>query len=84
MFLARCVAAGVNDNAAAKAYQQAMFQQSQPAAMLYSEDVKGDYERIKARDAEFTMAPTEVPGATIAKLNDTCGNLIQITQLARW
>jgi hypothetical protein len=22
--------------------------------------------------------------ATIAKLNDTCGNLIQITQLARW
>jgi hypothetical protein len=25
-----------------------------------------------------------VPGATIAKLNDTCGNLFQITQLARW
>jgi hypothetical protein len=25
-----------------------------------------------------------VPGATIARLNDTCGNLIQITQLARW
>jgi hypothetical protein len=30
------------------------------------------------------MPPTEVPGATIAKLNDTCGNLIQINQLARW
>jgi len=30
------------------------------------------------------MVPTEVPGETIAKLNDTCGNLIQITQLARW
>jgi hypothetical protein len=25
-----------------------------------------------------------VTGSTIAKLNDTCGNLIQITQLARW
>jgi predicted enzyme related to lactoylglutathione lyase len=74
----------LNDNPAARAYQQAMFQQGQPAAMFFSDDVKGDYERIKARGAEFTMPPTEVPGATIAKLNDTCGNLIQITQLARW
>ena len=74
----------LNDNPAAKAYQQALFQQGQHAAMFHSDDVKGDYERIQARGAAFTMAPTEVPGATIAKLNDTCGNLIQITQLARW
>src|SRR5262244_1667422 len=74
----------LNDNPAAKAYQQAMFQQGQPAAMFYTDDVKGDYERIKARGAEFTMPPTEVTGSTIARLNDTCGNLIQITQLARW
>ena len=74
----------LNDNPAAKAYQQALFQQGLPAAMFYTDDVKDDYERIKARGAEFTMAPTEVPGATIAMLNDTCGNLIQITQLARW
>jgi predicted enzyme related to lactoylglutathione lyase len=74
----------LNNNPAAKAYQQAMFQQGQPAAMFYSDDVKTEYERIKARGAEFTMPPSEVPGATIARLNDTCGNLIQITQLARW
>jgi predicted enzyme related to lactoylglutathione lyase len=74
----------LNDNPAAKAYQQAMFQQGQPAAMFYTDDVKAEYERIKARGAEFTMPATEVPGATIAKLNDTCGNLIQIVQLARW
>ena len=74
----------LNDNPAAKAYQEAMFQQGQPAAMLFTDDVKAEYERIRARGAEFTMAATEVPGATIAKLNDTCGNLIQITQLARW
>jgi predicted enzyme related to lactoylglutathione lyase len=74
----------LNDNPAAKAYQQAMFEQGQPAAMFFSDDVNGDYERMKARGAEFTMAPTEVPGATIAKLNDSCGNLIQINQMARW
>ena len=73
-----------NDNPADKAYQQAKFQEGRPAIMFYSDDVKGDYERIKARGGEFSMAPTEVTGSTIAKLNDTCGNLIQITQLARW
>ena len=73
----------LSDNPAAKAYQQARFQQGQPAAMFYTDDVKGDYERIRARGAAFTMPPTEVTGSTIATLNDTCGNLIQITQLAR-
>lgn len=74
----------LNNEPAAKAYQQAVFQQGRPSAMFFTDNVKGDYERIKARGAEFTMPPTEVPGSTIAMLNDTCGNLIQITQLARW
>jgi predicted enzyme related to lactoylglutathione lyase len=74
----------LNDKPAAKAYQQAMFQQRQPAAMFFTDDIKGDCERIKARGAEFAMPPTEVTGATIAQLDDTCGNLIQITQLMRW
>jgi len=74
----------LNDNPAAAAYQQALFQQGQPAVMFFTDDIKADYERIKARGGEFAMAPTEVTGSTIAKLNDTCGNLIQITQLARW
>jgi predicted enzyme related to lactoylglutathione lyase len=74
----------LNDNPAAKVYQQAIFQQGQPAAMFFTDNVKGDYERIKARGGEFTMPPTEVPGATIATLKDTCGNLIQISQVAHY
>lgn len=74
----------LNDNPAAKAYQQAMFQQNQTAIMLYSDDVKADYERLKAKGAEFVMPPTDVTASIIARLNDTCGNLIQITQLKRW
>jgi predicted enzyme related to lactoylglutathione lyase len=72
----------LNNNPAAKAYQQAIFQQSQPAAMFYTGDVKSDYERIKTRGGEFTMPPTDVTASTIAMLNDTCGNLIQLAQLA--
>ena len=68
----------------AKAYQEALFQQSQPAMMFSTDDLAGDYERMKARGAEFTMPPTDVTASTIAVLNDTCGNLIQLTQLARY
>src|SRR5262245_19787208 len=74
----------LNDNPAAKAYQQAMFQQGQPAAMFFTDNINDDYERIKARGAEFTMPPTDVPGSTIARLNDTCGNLIQLSQVAHY
>lgn len=71
------------DAPAAKTYQEALLQANQPALMLYTGDVKGDYERIKARGAEFTMPPTEVmAGSVIAQVKDGCGNLIQLTQLA--
>jgi predicted enzyme related to lactoylglutathione lyase len=73
----------LNNSPAAKAYQQALFQQSQPVAMFFTDDVQADYERIKTRGAEFTMPPTDVTGSRIAMLNDTCGNLIQVTQPKR-
>jgi predicted enzyme related to lactoylglutathione lyase len=74
----------LNDNPAAKAFQQALFQQNQSAVMFHSDDVQADYERIKARGGEFIMPPTDVTASIIARLNDTCGNLVQLTQLKRW
>ena len=74
----------LNNNPAAKTYQQAIFQQNQPAIMFFSDDLKADYERIKAHGAEFTMPPSDVGYATIAMLKDTCGNLVQLTELKRW
>ena len=74
----------LNDNPAAKTYQQAMFQQGHPAAMFFTDDVNADFERIKALGTEFVMPPTNLGYATIAKLNDGCGNLIQLNQLARY
>lgn len=71
----------LNGNPAAKAYQQSMFEQSQPAVMFNTNDVKADYEHIKARGGEFTMPPTDVTASIIAQVKDGCGNLVQITQL---
>ncbi|HKD23619.1 MAG TPA: VOC family protein, partial [Rhizomicrobium sp.] len=59
-------------------------QQNQPAVMFFTDDIKGDCERIKKQGGDFAKPPTEVTGSTIAMLNDTCGNLVQITQLAKW
>ena len=74
----------LNNNPAAKAYQQATFEQGQPAAMFFTDDLQADYKRMKARGAEFTKPPTDVTGSKIAMVSDTCGNLVQITQLMRW
>src|SRR5262249_34487112 len=74
----------LNNNPAANAYQKAIFEQGQPAAMFYTADVDADYEVMKARGAEFTMPPTDVTASKIAMLKDGCGNLIQIVQLARY
>jgi predicted enzyme related to lactoylglutathione lyase len=71
----------LDDNPAARAYQQALFQQGQPAAMFFTADVDADYERMTARGAEFIKPPTAVTASKIAMVNDTCGNLVQITQL---
>jgi predicted enzyme related to lactoylglutathione lyase len=71
----------LNDNPAAKSYQQAQFDSGQPAAMFYTDDIKAECDRIKAKGGEFAMPPTEVPGSIIAKIADTCGNLVQIVQL---
>jgi predicted enzyme related to lactoylglutathione lyase len=74
----------LNNNPAAKTYQQAMLQQNQPAIMFFTDDLQSDYERMKARGAEFTMTPTDVTASKIAMLKDTCGNLVQVTELKRW
>jgi predicted enzyme related to lactoylglutathione lyase len=71
----------LNDNPAAKTYQQAMFQQGQRAVMFYVDDVQREYDRMRAQGAEFTTPPTQESWGSMAILDDTCGNLIQLTQL---
>ncbi len=69
-----------NDNPAAKTYQKAIFEQRIPAAMFSVADVHAEYKRLKSKGVQFTMEPTNIGPSTIAVLDDTCGNLIQIAQ----
>jgi len=70
-----------NENPAAKSYQESIFKQGIPASMFFVDDIQKEFERLKRLGVRFTMEPTKTPGSTIARFDDTCGNLIQITQL---
>jgi predicted enzyme related to lactoylglutathione lyase len=68
-------------NPAAKSYQQEIHRSGIPAANFFVADVQKEYERLKQHGVTFTKEPTKTTGSTIAVLDDTCGNLIQITHL---
>lgn len=74
----------LNNDPAAKAFQEAKFKANQPAVMFFTDTIDADYERIKGKGGEFTMPPTDVTASKIAMVNDTVGNLLQISQLAKW
>lgn len=70
-----------NENPTTKSYQEGIFKQGMPASMFFVDDLHKEVLRLKKAGVSFTMEPTKVTGSTIAMLNDTCGNLIQLTQL---
>jgi len=71
-----------NENPAAKTYQQALAEQKTPAALFFVDDIEKEHARLKELGVTFTMDPTKTTGSTIAVLDDTCGNLIQLVQMA--
>jgi predicted enzyme related to lactoylglutathione lyase len=70
-----------NANPASKAYQEARRGQGQPAAQFLVNDVQAEHDRLVASGVKFTMPVTPTKGSVIAMLDDTCGNLIQLTKL---
>jgi predicted enzyme related to lactoylglutathione lyase len=69
-----------NAHPAAKEYQAKIFSEGIPATMFGVEDIHKEYERLQENGVKFTMMPTKMGNVTIAVLDDTCGNLIQIIQ----
>lgn len=69
-----------NDHPAAKEYQKKIFDDGIPATMFGVEDIHKEYKRLLENGVKFTMEPTKAGDVTIAVLDDTTGNLIQIMQ----
>jgi len=69
-----------NANPAAKDYQEALFGQGIPLTAFEVDDVKAEFQRLRAKGVEFTTEPMQAGPVWIAIFSDTCGNLIQIYQ----
>src|SRR5277367_5954639 len=71
-----------NANPAGKAYQEALYGRQTHVAQFLVSDVQAEHDRLAAKGVKFTMKVTKVTGSIIAVLDDTCGNLIQLIQMA--
>ena len=71
-----------NANPAAKVYQKTLFEQGVPATAFAVDDLQGEVERLAKLGVLFRSPPTPQGPVTTAVFDDTCGNLIQIYQVA--
>jgi len=67
---------------AAKAYKEALVTDGIPAASFAVDDVRAAHAELLAKGVRFIQEPTEMGPVVTAVLDDTCGNLIQLTSPA--
>lgn len=72
-----------NDNPIAKPFQEGVYQQGLPIIVFGVEDIKEEVERLKKLGVVFRSEPTQQGPAIVANFEDTCGNIVQIAQLAQ-
>lgn len=61
-------------------YRDTLVSNGIPWTSFGCEDVEAEYERLREHGVEFTQEPMTAGGVTMAVLDDTCGNLIQIAE----
>jgi len=66
---------------AMKTLKESLMKDGIPFTAFEVNNIQKEYERMKKLGVEFTMEPTNMGQSTVAILNDTCGNLIQIYQI---
>ena len=66
---------------AAKEFKRALVADGIPFTSFGVEDVRVTHDALVANGVHFTRPPTEMGPVVAAVLDDTCGNLIQLTQL---
>ncbi|GHF71387.1 VOC family protein [Amycolatopsis bartoniae] len=64
---------------AVKPFKDALVADGIPFTSFAVDDVKLEYERLRGLGVRFTQEPTAMGPVTTAVLDDTCGNLIQLT-----
>ena len=69
-----------DEHPAAKSFKAALVEDGIPFTSFGVDNIEQEYERLRRLGVRFTQAPTAMGPVITAVLDDTCGNLIQITQ----
>ena len=67
---------------AAKPFKDALVGDGIPFTSFAVEDVREEFARLRSLGVEFSQEPVDMGPVTTAVFDDTCGNLIQIAELA--
>lgn len=62
-------------------YKAALVRDGIPATSFAVDDIRAEFDRLRAKGVRFTQEPIEMGGVTTAVFDDTCGNLIQLVQM---
>ena len=71
-----------DEHPAAGPFKAALVEDGIPFTSFTVDDVAREYERLRGLGVRFTQPPTAMGPVTTAVLDDTCGNLIQISAAA--
>jgi len=64
----------------ASEYQKALYTAGIPLTAFITNDIAGEYKRLKARGVNFRSSPQTMGAITSVLFEDTCGNLINLVQ----
>ncbi|CAN5330775.1 hypothetical protein BH09ACT8_BH09ACT8_65060 [soil metagenome] len=64
---------------AAKPFKEALFADGIPVTSFAVDDLRAEFERLRGLEVRFTQEPTKMGPVITAVLDDTCGNLIQLS-----
>ena len=68
---------------AMKALKASLVKDGIPFTTFEVDDVKAEYTRLISLRIQFSRGPTDMGDTVIAVFDDTCGNLIQMHQIAK-
>ena len=64
-------------------YRKALVEDGIPSTSFAANDIGAEYDRLVASGVRFVQPPTDLGSVIAAVFDDTCGNLIQITEEKR-
>ena len=72
-----------DNHPAVKPFRDALVEDGIPVTSFAVDDVRAEYERLSAKGVRFLQPPVDHGIVVTAVLDDTCGNLVQISEEKR-